>query len=421
MYRLFAAVRKELLILLRDKSALGILFVMPLTFVVIMSLALQNTFKPGLGEKTAVLLLDADGGAVGAHLAEHLSRASQMKVTVTKYGTAQTSPDTKTIRTWLINGRYQFVLSVPANQTQALHAALSNVGSRTAQTASTLKLSLYADPLQPPQKMASVESGIKLAMLATEMREATSAMAAMAGVATTAPASDLKTPSGVAQPLLELQRVEIGKSSLTPTSTQHNVPAYTLLAMFFLVIPLSGTFIKEREQGTLRRMLTLPAPTWVTLAGKVVPYFAINQLQVIVMLCAGIFLLPLLGADALHIGHSASGIALLSVSASCAAIGFGMLVSVFARTTEQASSFGAISILIFAALGGIMVPQNFMPLAMRHIAEFSPLAWGLDGFLDIFVREKGIGDIFSYAARLMLFGLLCLMIASLRLRRLGAR
>jgi ABC-2 type transport system permease protein len=259
--------------------------------------------------------------------------------------------------------------------------------------------------------MAAVESGIKLAMLAAEMREATAAP--MGG--------DVKTAGGPPLPLLELQNVEIGKSSQTPTSTQHNVPAYTLLAMFFLVIPLSGTFIKEREQGTLRRMLTLPAPTWVTLAGKVIPYFAINQLQVVVMLSAGIFLLPVLGADALHIGHSAAGIALLSVSASCAAIGFGMLVSVFARTTEQASSFGAISILIFAALGGIMVPQNFMPLAMRHIAEFSPLAWGLDGFLDIFVREKSISDIFVYAARLLLFGLLCLTIASLRLRKLSAR
>ena len=410
MYRLLAAIRKEVLILLRDKSALGILFVMPLTFVVIMSLALQNTFKPGLGEKTAVLLLDADGGAVGTHLAEHLSSSNQMKVTVMKSGGAQMFPDAETIRTWLINGRYQFVLSVPANQTQALHAAMRN---STPRVTAAQKLSLYADPLQPPQKMAAVESGIKLAMLATEMREATAAMAPAAG--------DVKTASGPAQPLLELHSVDIGKSSQTPTSTQHNVPAYTLLAMFFLVIPLSGTFIKEREQGTLRRMLTLPAPPWVTLAGKVVPYFAINQLQVVVMLCAGIFLLPLLGADALHIGHSASGIALLSVSASCAAIGFGMLVSVFARTTEQASSFGAISILIFAALGGIMVPQNFMPLAMQHIAEFSPLAWGLDGFLDIFVREKNIGDVFVYAVRLMLFGLLCLTIASLRLRKLSAR
>jgi ABC-2 type transport system permease protein len=407
MYRLFAAVRKEVLILLRDKSALGILFVMPLTFVVIMSLALQNTFKPGLGEKTAVLLLDADGGAVGARLAEHLSRSTQMKVTVMKSGGVQTFPDTETIRSWLINGRYQFVLSVPANQTQVLRAAMR---SRAAPANAAQKLSLYADPLQPPQKMAAVESGIKLAMLATEMHEATSAMAPTA--------TDVAAPGSPMQPLLALQTVEIGKSSHTPTSTQHNVPAYTLLAMFFLVIPLSGTFIKEREQGTLRRMLTLPAPTWVTLAGKVIPYFAINQVQVIVMLCAGIFLLPVLGADALNIGNSASGIALLSVCASCAAIGFGMLVSVFARTTEQASSFGAISILIFAALGGIMVPQNFMPLAMRHIAEFSPLAWGLDGFLDIFVREKSIGDIFSYAARLILFGLLCLTIASLRLRKL---
>ena len=409
MYRLIAAVKKEGLILLRDKSALGILFVMPLVFVAIMSLALQNTFKPGLGEKTAVLVLDADGGEAGAVLAEHLSASNQMKVTVMKSGGAQVFPDEATLRTWLIDGRYQFVLAVPANLTTALRNALRR---RVTQETPLQKLSLYADPLQPPQRAAAIQAGIKLAMLASELREISSAAAAPGAA---------PTQSRPAQPLLELQTVDIGNANPTPTSTQHNVPAYTLLAMFFLVIPLSGTFIKERDQGTLRRMLTLPAPAWVTLAGKVVPYFVVNQVQVFVMLCAGIFLLPLLGADALHIGHSTAGIALMSVSASCAAIGFGMLVAVFARTAEQASSFGAISILIFAALGGIMVPQSFMPLAMRNVAAFSPMAWGLDGFLDIFVREKNVSEVFRYAARLLLFGLLCFIIASLRLRKLSAR
>lgn len=415
MYRLLAAIRKELLILLRDKSALGILFVMPLMFVVIMSLALQNTFKPGLGEKTAVLLLDADGGAVGATLAEQLSTSNQIKVTVMKSGGTQAFPDDDTRRTWLINGRYQFVLSIPAGQTAALREGLrSRVPQATPvqSTASAQKLRLYADPLQPPQKMAAVQAGIHLAMLAAEMQELSSMMA---------PTGSRPAQIRPAQSLLQMETVEIGKSSATPTSTQHNVPAYTLLAMFFLVVPLSGTIIKERDQGTLRRLLTMPAPPWITLASKVVPYFAVNQVQVLVVLCAGIFLLPLLGADALHIGHSAPAIALLSVSASCAAIGFGILVAVFARTAEQATSFGAISILIFAALGGIMVPKNFMPLMMQKVAAFSPLAWGLDGFLDIFVREKALSDIAHYAAYLILFGLLCLIIASLRLRAQSAR
>ena len=49
--------------------------------------------------------------------------------------------------------------------------------------------------------------------------------------------------------------------------------------------------------------------------------------------------------------------------------------------------FGPVSVVIAAALGGIMVPAYAMPKAMQAVTHFSPLAWGLNGFLEIFVRQ----------------------------------
>ncbi|MCK7498096.1 MAG: ATP-binding cassette domain-containing protein [Comamonadaceae bacterium] len=78
----------------------------------------------------------------------------------------------------------------------------------------------------------------------------------------------------------------------TPTSVQQNAPAWTLLAMFFLAVPLSVTFIKERAQGSLSRLQSMPVPGWVLLGSKVAPYLVINQIQLVLILAVGVWGLP---------------------------------------------------------------------------------------------------------------------------------
>ncbi len=187
--------------------------------------------------------------------------------------------------------------------------------------------------------------------------------------------------------------------------------------MFFLVIPLSVALIKERQQGSLLRLQSMAVPGWILLAGKVVPYFIINQIQVALILLEGIYLLPRLGGDALEIGDSPAGLMLLSVAISLAAIGYGLLIASFARTQEQANTFGAISVLILAAIGGIMVPKLVMPPLMQKLAAVSPLSWGLDGFLDIFIRGAQWNDVLPRFFQLVAFAGVCFAIAVLRFQR----
>ena len=123
-----------------------------------------------------------------------------------------------------------------------------------------------------------------------------------------------------------------------PSATQQNVPAYSLLAIFLLVVPLSATFIKERDQGTLLRLESMPVAAGVVIGGKVLPYMAINLLQLAVCFAVGTYVLPWLGGEALRMGDAPVAILVLSLAVSSAAIGFGLVVALFARTTEQATA-----------------------------------------------------------------------------------
>jgi ABC-2 type transport system permease protein len=198
-----------------------------------------------------------------------------------------------------------------------------------------------------------------------------------------------------------------------PTAVQQNAPAWTLLAMFFLAIPLSVTFIKERNQGSLLRLQSMPVPAWVLFGGKVIPYFVVNQLQLLLILAVGVWGLPLLGGDRLVPGNAPGAIAVLGVCASGAAIGFALLIASIARTPEQATTLSATVVLVLAALGGVLVPTMVMPPFMQELAGFSPFAWGLEGFLDVFIRGGGLREILPEAGRLLAFAATCLAVALL--------
>jgi len=204
-----------------------------------------------------------------------------------------------------------------------------------------------------------------------------------------------------------------GGQELSPSSVQQNVPAWLVFAMFFVVVPLSNTLIKERQLGTLKRLKTIPVSPAVLILGKLFPYFVVMQLQVICMIAVGIFVVPMLGGDRLAMGSSYGALVLISFALSLAALGYAFVIAVVTKTTEQATMLGGAGNIILAALGGIMIPKFVMPLSMQKISEWSPMNWGLEGFLDVFLRNGDVGFVLPKVLMLGGLGICLIVIASL--------
>jgi ABC-2 type transport system permease protein len=194
-----------------------------------------------------------------------------------------------------------------------------------------------------------------------------------------------------------------GKTKLVPDSTQHNVPAWSMFAIFFIVISLSSNMIRERESGCFNRLLTMPCPFSLYLLSKVAVYLCVCLLQLTLIIVSGMFLIPLLGLPALQLGSNFAAIAATGVSSSLAAIGYGVAIGSIARTNQQASIFGAVSVVILAALGGVWIPTFIMPRFMQYLSHISPLNWGLNAFNELFVRNSAFIDILPYVSTSLLF------------------
>ncbi len=378
----------------RDVEALLILIAMPAVFVLIMSLALQDTFAHKIPEPMRVVLLDQTHGAFASQFAGILRKNASLRVS---QEAATGAVARVRVREAARTGRVAFAIVVTR--------------SRGTQS-SPARVILYANPALPAQVRALGVSLVRQAIAHLDVIRLVSRLrqAGLSG-----------GPGGWNQRLQSSARLVVAKGGLngapTPTSVQQNAPAWALLAMFFLAVPLSVSLIKERQQGVLLRLRALPVPSWVLLAGKIIPYFVINMIQLSVVLFEGRYVLPLLGGDALDMGHAPGALVLIAAAANIAAIGYGLLVATFVRTQEQATSFGAVSVLIMGAIGGILVPTMVMPATMQRFAVVSPMSWGLDGFQAIFVRGEGVTGILPDMWRLLVFGAVCLLVAAMRFRR----
>jgi len=339
---------KEWLALSRDLHGLAVLFLMPAVFIVIMSLALSDVFRDGAGRQTVFAVLAAGGPNVSQALADDLAGEGF---------TSTAAPDNEAAaREQVRKGRLALVLIVP-----------EKFGADPG-----AKLTLLADPTLPPMQIAAFLQRLQGATL---------------GVKNAAPPLNLEVvgnPRG-------------GK----PSSVQQNVPAWLIFGMFFVVLPISALFIVERRDGTLARLVSQRVPFSMLLLGKVGPFFVINLAQTALMLAAGVTLVPWLGGESLALPSRWDLLAAVAASTSLAAIGWGLLVAVASRTLEQATVIGGVGNILAAALGGIMVPRFVMPESMQPWAALSPMAWALDGFHAVILRQGSLADIALPSAKLL--------------------
>jgi len=221
-----------------------------------------------------------------------------------------------------------------------------------------------------------------------------------------------------ADDLIETRYVSKSKLKFkVPTSVQQSVPAWLVFSMFFVVIPISNTFIAERNYGTLLRLQSMNISTGLLLAGKLLPFFIVNLIQVVLMILVGVYVVPLLGGDALTMGDSYGGLLLITTAVSFCSISFALLVASVAKTTEHATTIGGVFNIILGALGGIMIPKFVMPDFMQALSVLSPMSWGLDGFLDIFLRNGNILDVMRESLLLFFIGLVMLSTTAIIIKR----
>ncbi|MDR2215499.1 MAG: ABC transporter permease [Nevskiaceae bacterium] len=385
---------QELRILLRDRRALGLLLAMPLTLIIFLTLALQDIYTAKAGRSIDVALVSRSN----CDAPDTICR--QFMTELRHY-----HPDMPLLEPAdAANVTHEILLELPPD----MAATLEKLRSGAALVADE-QIRLTFDPLLDQSVRAVVEGHVALSLQAVLINRATAELEN----AEAAFLSDIIPKAGNFDGLIHEQA--IGGVKL-PTPAQQTVPAWILFGMFFIVIPLSGSMIRDRRLGIFRRLLVFPVFRAELLLGKVLPFYVINLLQFGTMFAVGMVLLPLLTHIPQPLDFSILDLVFVTMVASMAATGYGLMVSCLARTEEQASAFGALSVVILAVIGGVMIPRFAMPDFMQNIAMISPFHWGLEAYQDVILRNAPLTVILPKLGVLLIFAAACTAIAALRFR-----
>ncbi len=423
MQKLRTSVIKETLILIRDLGGLAIIFIMPMVLVFVMALIQDSTFRKMDETSLSVLFINEDQDSVGYAIEQGLESSDMIVLNKTYEGKML---DRVSLAGLISEGKFQIGIIVPARATEILRSKASYLVEKAFAEEDLpqpnpdiepLSVIIYFDPVIKHSFRETMRMALGKLTYGIESRMIFDLFAAKVSELLDTESTLEYDPSGIIR-LEEKNAVNI-YTEVIPNSVQHNIPAWAVFAMFFILIPLTANIIKERNSGSMLRIRLMPGSYWVTIMAKIIVYLIISIIQFILMLLVGIFILPLFGLPLLELGNHIFALLIMVVATGLAATGYGLALGSIANTPEQAAAFGSVSVIIFAALGGIWVPVFVMPPMMQKFSIISPLNWGLEGFYTIFLRNGNLIDILPWAALLTTFCIISMAVAFyfLRLKR----
>ena len=415
--KLLASIKKELLLLIRDKGGLGILFLMPMVLVVVMAVVQDAPFRDYQEQQLAVLFVDEDQGVVSQSILFGMNEGNTFQLVDSLDG----KPISAEVATKAINsGKFQIGIIVHEGLSSELHQIVDAQvegmlaglfpgadSTEIAQPDLSPYITLLLDPTTKSTFRSSIRSAIKQFLSKLEAKMIVDGLSSkLAEMTGKEPNVDLSS-NGIVHLKETTATSKVMAKDVANNSTQHNVPAWTVFAMFFIVIPMAGNMVRERTAGTITRLRTMPASMFHFYAGKLISYSGVGILQAMLMISVGFWLMPILGLAKLDLGSGFLPLLYVSIVAGFAATGYGLLVGTVFKTLHQAAIFGIVSVVIMAAIGGIWVPLYIMSDTMIFIGHLSPMNWAMEAFNDVFLRGETLIDIISNTWHLWFFGGVC--------------
>lgn len=412
MNKLRASIVKDLRILIRDRVGLLLMFAMPVLLVLVITSLQNNTFKLVNDHQVPMVVFNQDKGEVSPQFIKALDAVGMFKLSIDSSAASfedyrkTVSEKDALVGLVLPSG---FSRSITSKTHKITDKALRDLGlgGSTKDSSSEAELSeieLYYSPVLQESYRFAIEGALQSALQLIQNKQMLSTIYQQLGEGKTPP--DLERQMVHNQIGLRAAPLTRDGSGVLPNATQHNVPAWTVFAMFFMVTSLGSNLVKDKLSGSFIRIKTMPSSYFIGIITKQLVYLMVAMAQVLVIFSLGIWLFPHIGLPPLNLPHNIGGLALVSIISGLCALSYALCIGVYSKSQEQANGFGAVSVVILAALGGILVPTFAMPESFRLLSVISPLHWCLESYYSLFLGGGNFQDVL-----LNLFPLIIMIVA----------
>lgn len=421
MFKLWSTILKDVRILMRDRVGLVFMFAMPVLLVIIVTSIQNSTFSLLNKNKISLIICNQDTGKLSHEFIEGIEKANMFKsIDISK------NENEKSISNRLHHDEALIAIIIPPQFSEKINAKAHTLSGKA----------MNAFGLEPDSLQTNVQDSLPVKLmyqpvLQSSMRE--SIKGALSGALQLVQSrqvlrtlyfslNETAMPDSLENEFLENDvnvreiAVSLDDSRGIPNASQHNVPAWTIFAMFFIVISLGASIVREKLSGSFLRLKTLPSNFMIAIFSKQITYLFVTLLQAVIIFAIGVFVFPYIGLPELNLPADIGGLFLVTFFCGLCAVSYATCIGVFANTQEQSNGFGAISIVILAAVGGLMVPAFAMPASFQFIMKLSPMHWCLEAYYGLFLEGGKLKDVLSNVLSLIFITLILQIISFIGLK-----
>lgn len=185
------------------------------------------------------------------------------------------------------------------------------------------------------------------------------------------------------------------------------------MALLFSFLLTGISFLRERSQGTLERLMASPVSRLDIVVGYLLGFFIFALAQTTIIVLYTIYVL----------GVNFSGdlwqIFVFQIVVIAGAVNLGIFISTFARNEFQMVQFIPLIIVPQIFLAGVIWPVEQMPYYLQWLSAILPLTYAVDGLRDIMLNGKSLIDVGFDLVVLVVFTIVTSILAAVVLRRSG--
>lgn len=367
---------------LRDRTALFFMLVLPVVLIVIVGAVAHGATSFRVG------VLDRDASAAGRDLASDISRTHGLSVS--------SYSDRAALEKALARSELDVGLVIPPGLGAAESSGRTAVVQVLAEQANNIQQAAAA---RVSSVIESVGGRVQSAQFASRYAgtygenllraEQLQARTADVGIA----AQVVKT-----------------KSATLPAGYEYSAPTELVLFVFLTAVAGGASIVETRRLGIFDRISAAPVRSRTIVLGSALTYVTIALVQSLLLVAVGAL------GFGVSWGNPVGAGALLLVW-SLVGGSAGMVGGTIFRTPEQASAIGPVVGIAFAMLGGCMWPLSIVSPTMRAIGHVTPQAWAVDAWTALLARHGTLVTIGPELGVLAAFTAGFFVIATVRLTR----
>jgi ABC-2 type transport system permease protein len=195
------------------------------------------------------------------------------------------------------------------------------------------------------------------------------------------------------------------------TETDALAPLFIgLFAFFFVFLLTSVSFLRERSQGTIERLMVSPLSRSELVLGYVLGFTLFALMQSLIILLFVVYVLRV------HYAGNLELLFLVTLVLTLGAVNMGIFASAFARNELQVIQFIPLFLVPQVLLGGLFFPVQTLPVVLKQLAYVMPLTYANIALKDIMLKGFGFNQVWPELLFLVGFAALMVLAAALSLR-----